>query len=140
MFDLIPFENRTNSIFDYFNKMNQDIFGELEKGFTPFRTDILDKGDKFLLRADMPGFDKQDIHIDINGDRLTITAEHTEETNENSNEYIRKERRYGSLSRSFDISNIEAGNISARYENGVLELDLPKKIEVQPSTHKIEIR
>ncbi len=140
MFDLIPFENRANSIFDYFNKMNQDIFGELDKGLTPFRADILDKGDKFLLKADMPGFDKQDIHIDISGDRLTITAEHTEETNENDNAYIRKERRYGSLSRSFDISNIESGNISARYENGVLELDLPKKVEVQPPTRKIEVR
>jgi HSP20 family protein len=140
MFDLIPFEHRSSSLFDYLNKMNQDVFGEIEKEFSPCRTDILDKGDKFVLRADMPGFNKEDIRIGIDGDRLTLTAEHNEESNEDGKDYIRKERRYGSLSRSFDISNIDAEKITASYEKGVLELELPKQAAVQPPTRQIEIK
>jgi len=140
MFDLIPFEHRGNSLFDYLNKMNQDVFADIENEFSPCRTDILDKGDKFILKADMPGFNKEDIQIGINGDRLTLTAEHKEETNEDGKDYIRKERRYGSLSRSFDISNIDADRISANYEKGVLVLELPKQVNVQPPTRQIEIK
>lgn len=140
MFDLIPFEHRSSSLFDYFNKMNQDVFGEMENAFSPCRTDIIDKGDKFVLKADMPGFNKEDIHIDIDGDRLTLTAEHKEESNEDGKDYIRKERKYGSLSRSFDISNVNADQITARYEKGVLELELPKQVNVQPPTRQIEIK
>ncbi|HEX3039080.1 MAG TPA: Hsp20/alpha crystallin family protein [Caproiciproducens sp.] len=140
MFDLIPFENRNSSLFDYFNRMNRDFFGDMEKELTPCRTDILDKGDKFILRADMPGFDKSDIHIDVDGERLTLTAEHSEETKDDSKDYIRQERRYGALTRSFDISNIDADKIKASYEKGVLELELPKKANVVPPTRQIEIK
>ncbi len=140
MFDLIPFENRNSSLFDYFNRMNRDFFGDMEKELTPCRADILDKGDKFILRADMPGFDKSDIHIDADGERLTLTAEHSEETKDDGKDYIRQERRYDTLTRSFDISNIEADKITASYENGVLELELPKKANVVPPTRQIEIK
>ena len=53
--------------------------------------------------------------------------------------YVRRERRYGSLSRSFDISGIEADKITASYENGVLTLELPKKAESQPAARQVEI-
>lgn len=140
MFDLIPFESRSNSLFDYFNRINREFFGAMDMDFTPCRTDILDKGDKFILRADMPGFEKSDIHIDVEGDRLTITAKHSEESKYDSKEYIRQERRYGALSRSFDISNIDADRITATYDKGVLELELPKKVNVIPPSRQIEIR
>lgn len=140
MFDLIPFESRNGGLFDYFNRMNRDFFGDMEKELTPCRTDILDKGDKFILKADMPGFDKSDIHIDVDGEKLTLTAEHSEETKDDSKDYIRQERRYGALTRSFDISNIDAEKITASYEKGVLELELPKKANVVPPTRQIEIR
>jgi len=140
MFDLIPFEQRSRNMFDYFNKMSQDFFGDMDKGLSPCRTDILDKGDKFVLKADMPGFNKEDIHINIEGDTLTLTAEHNEESNEDGKDFVRRERKYGSLSRSFDISNIDADRISASYEKGVLELELPKQEKALPPTRQIEIR
>ncbi|HEX2985803.1 MAG TPA: Hsp20/alpha crystallin family protein [Caproiciproducens sp.] len=140
MFDLMPFEQRSRSLFDYFNKVNEEIFGDLDKESYPCRTDILDQGDKFVLRADMPGFNKEDIHIDISGDYLTLTAEHTEDSSEDGKNYLRRERRYGSLSRSFDISNIDANAISAKYEKGVLELELPKRQKTLPPSREIEIQ
>ncbi|HEX3016797.1 MAG TPA: Hsp20/alpha crystallin family protein [Caproicibacter sp.] len=141
MFDLIPFERRNNSLFDVFDKMMEDsFFGGLDKQFAPCRTDIIDQGDKYLLKADMPGFNKEDININIQGNQLTVSAEHKEETNDTNKNYIRRERKYGAFSRSFDIEGIDAGKICASYNNGVLELQLPKIIEVKPEAKTIQIQ
>ena len=90
----------------------------------------------------MPGFDKNDIKIDISGSILTLCAEHKLENNQkNSNgEYIRRERSYGSYCRSFDISNINESEIDASYTNGILKLILPKKSEEHSETKRIEIK
>lgn len=141
MFDLIPFDRRANSLFDSFDRwMGDGFFGDMEREMASFRTDILDKGDRYVLKADLPGFQKQDINIDIEGDRLTLTAKHKEEVNEDKKDFIRRERRYGALSRSFDIQGIDAGRISASYNDGVLELDLPKLVETKPASRKIEVK
>ena len=71
-------------------------------------TDIVDNGTSYELTADLPGFKKEEISVDINGDRLTISAEHKEDTNGDEKNYIHRERRYGTLRRSFDISGIQA--------------------------------
>lgn len=140
MFDLIPFEQRSRGLFDSFDKMTREFFGDWDKDIFPCRTDILDKGDKFVLKADMPGFNKEDIHININGDVLTLTAEHKEEVKDDNKNFVRHERRYGSLSRSFDISNVDADHITASYEKGVLELEMPKHQTALPPTKEIEIK
>jgi HSP20 family protein len=141
MFDLVPFDNRSGSIFDYFDQvMNNGFFGGPNTECAPCRTDILDQGDKFVLKADMPGFKKEDIKIGIDGDVLTLSAEHQEEVNDSRKNFVRKERKYGALSRSFDIQGIEANKISASYQDGVLTLELPKIVETKPSSRKIEIQ
>jgi HSP20 family protein len=141
MFDLIPFEHRNSNLFNYFDRMMGDsFFSDFEKEMAPCRTDILDQGDKFVLKADLPGFQKEEININIEGDRLTLSAEHKEEVNDEKKDYVRRERRYGSMSRSFDIQAIDAGQISASYHDGVLELNLPKLVEVKPEAKQIEIK
>ena len=130
--------------YDPFRMMNEmerafftEPFGRFfgDSRLADFRTDIRDEGDSYLLEADLPGFDKKDIHLDLNGDTLTIHAErHSEEKN-----YLRCERSYGAYSRSFDISNVEADGIKAKYDNGVLRLTLPKKQEVLPASRRLEI-
>ncbi|MBS6859948.1 MAG: Hsp20/alpha crystallin family protein [Clostridiales bacterium] len=141
MFDLMtPFDRRNNDLFRYFDDFGRDFFRTNEDGAAPCRTDILDLGDRFQLRADMPGFRKEEIHIDIDGDRLTISAEHSQDTKQENETYLRRERRFGSLSRSFDISAVSAQNITASYENGVLQLELPKKSAQKPVAQRIEIR
>ena len=140
MLDLIPFEHRNNNLFNYFDQMSRNFFGEAEKEFAPCSTDIIDQGNQYLLKADLPGFNKEDVHIEVDGDRLTISAEHTEETKNEDKNFIRRERRYGSMSRSFDISSVDAANIQAEYKNGVLELVLPKKQETVPASRRIEIK
>ncbi len=106
-----------------------------------FKTDVTDEGDHYLLEADLPGFDKKDIHLDISGDTLTVQAErHSKvEEKDKKDKVIRMERSYGSYSRQFDVSGIDTENIKAKYDNGVLKLTLPKKEETLPESKKLEI-
>jgi HSP20 family protein len=129
-----------------------DMFEDFEKRFFggmpgypnggAFRTDIVDRGDHYLLQSELPGFDKQDISIDVQGDYLTISAVHEQEYDENGqdNAYIRRERTYGEYRRSFDVGNIDKEGIQAAYTNGVLELRLPKAANTAPQARRIEIQ
>lgn len=121
------------------------MFDELEKSFwggmSDFKTDIQDLGDSYLLSADLPGFDKGDIHVDLDGDRLCISAErHSEfEQTDKKGNYIRCERSYGTYQRSFSIDGIQTDAIRAQYENGVLKLTLPKAAPAAGAARRLEI-
>ena len=65
---------------------------------------------------------------------------HEEKAEDKKDNYIRRERKFGSYSRSFDVTNIDTQNIQAGYENGILTLDLPKQTETKPPRRSIEIR
>lgn len=145
MFEIIPFthRNRSASVYDPF-----ELFNEMEKRFwgenttSLLKTDIKDNGDAYELIADLPGFKKEDIKIDLDNDCLTISATRHSETEEkkDKNNYVRVERSYGSYSRSFDVSGIKTDEIDARYENGVLTLCLPKMTEKVDTSRSIEIK
>lgn len=139
MFNMMPFERRNHlSQYNPFRDLEnweKSFFGDMTTGFN---TDIKDKGDHFELEADLPGVKKEDIAVDIDGDCLTVSAQRNSETEEKNDDtnYVRRERSYGSFSRSFDISNIKADEISGSYENGVLKLTLPKKNPTQGSNSR----
>ncbi|MDO4813013.1 MAG: Hsp20/alpha crystallin family protein [Eubacteriales bacterium] len=150
MFELRPFERRNNRIatYDPFREMEnleRAFFGD--RGFFSgsalgeFRTDIQDKGDSYLLSSDLPGFKKDDIHIDLDGDTMTISAErHSEhEEQDKAGSFMRCERSYGSYRRSFDISGIDAEKMTAQYTDGVLKLTMPKKEMTVSNTKRLEI-
>lgn len=144
MFDIMPFEKNNNrTVFNPFKELN-----ELEKAFfgnnsiAEFKTDIRDTGSAYELEADLPGFKKEDIHIDLEGDYLTISAtrnDSKEEKDEKGN-YVRRERCYGSFTRSFDISGIKADEITAEYSDGVLKLNMPKREEIKPTSRRLELK
>lgn len=116
-------------------------FAFFGNGLAEFKTDLKDEGDEYLLEADLPGFAKDDIHLDIRDNVLTIGAERHAEREEKDDEgkYIRRERSYGSYSRQFDVSEIKIDDIKAKYDNGVLTLRLPKKDQPQLPTRRLEI-
>lgn len=91
--------------------------------------------------ADLPGFDKKDIHLDLNNDVLTISAErHSEhEDKDKKGKFVRCERSYGTYTRQFDVSNINTDAMKAKYENGVLTLNMPKKSAQLPTAKRVEI-
>ncbi|MGN1114521.1 MAG: Hsp20/alpha crystallin family protein [Oscillospiraceae bacterium] len=138
MYGMTPFEKKTYDLFNAFHDFENDFFNEAPV----FKTDIKDEGDKYVLEAELPGFNKEDIRLDLDGDNLVITAEHSESNDEkdNSGKYIRRERTFGSYKRSFDVSTIDADKIDAEYKNGVLILGLPKKQPDTPVTRRLEIK
>ena len=138
MFELTPYSTR-RSVYDPFNLFNEFFGGSSSNAVMELRTDITDKGDSFVLEADLPGFKKDDIRIDLENDRLTIKAERRSEHEDNKNGCIRRERRFGSFERSFDVSGIDTSGIKANYTDGVLTLTLPKRPELVPDNRSIVI-
>ena len=146
MFEIIPIERRNHHVanFDPFHEME-----EFERRFwgsnpvtTAFRTDVEDTGDAFKLEAELPGFDKEDIQLDLDNDTLTITAEHSSDKKEEDKKrnFVKRERYFGSFTRSFDVTGIDVDRIEAEYNNGVLTLTLPKKQENIPVSRRLEIK
>ena len=136
MFELTPYSTR-RSMMDPFNFFS-DFFGT-NNAPMELRTDITDKADSFVLEADLPGFNKDDIKIDLENDRLTIKAERHSNTETTKNGYVRRERSFGSFERSFDVSGIDTAGIKANYTDGVLTLTLPKRPELVPDNRSIVI-
>ena len=150
MFELRPFHRNQDITYNPFKAMEdfekrffEDPFtGFFESGdIAEFKTDISDQGDSYLLEADLPGFDKKDIHLDVSGDVLTINAQRhsNHEDKDEKGNYVRLERSYGQYSRQFDVSGVDVKGIHAKYQDGVLKLTMPKKNEELPETHTLEI-
>ncbi|MFV9475194.1 Hsp20/alpha crystallin family protein [Advenella sp. RU8] len=100
------------------------------------KTDISEKEDAYLVKAELPGVKKEDIKVKIEGDTLSISAEVKQESEEKEGErVIHSERYYGSISRSFRLgSEIDQSTSTAKYEDGILNLEL-KKLSSKPSSH-----
>ena len=141
MFGMLPFERGNDNTFDTFDKFMRNFFDHSNTSLPAFRTDIRDAGDKFILEAELPGFEKEDIKLDLKDGILTISAEHNENSDQKDEKgnYIRRERTWGSYSRSFDVSDINTAQIKAGYQNGVLTLNLPKRTETTPSSRTVAI-
>ena len=143
MFELMPFTRRDRM--DFYRPFRD--LEDLERRFFSgnelggFKTDIKDTGDAYVLEADLPGVKKEDIAVDIDGDRLTISAQRSSQTEEKDDKthYVRQERSYGSYSRSFDISGIKSAEIKGSYENGVLKLVLPKEAPTAPTSRRLNL-
>ena len=139
---LVPYSRKNHSVYNPF----QD-FDDLEKAFFSDRslgelkTDIKDLGESYALEADLPGFKKEDIHVDVKDNTLSITAErHSEfEQKDKKNSYLRCERSFGSYTRSFDVTGVDTTKVRAAYNNGVLAITLPKYVKPQPTAQTISI-
>ncbi len=117
-----------------------DIFDEFGR---PARTndlkcDVYEKDGNYNIELDIPGYDKKDITIECDNDVLTITAEKSNETNDEDKKYIRRERIYGKVTRTFTFANIDADAIKAEFNNGILKVVVPK-VEEKETKKVIEI-
>ena len=148
MLGLAPFEKRDFDIFSAMNDFDRNFFGDRmnrmlnEPSFSKFRTDISETDNGYLLEAELPGFKKEDISIDIDKDCLTISAERKSEEEEEDKEssFVRRERYYGSFRRSFNLKGIDAENITASYTDGILTLTMPEKAPEIPAARRLEIQ
>ncbi len=145
MFGIVPFRNNniqgSASLFDI-DSMFKEFFNEPFMGIVSagaIKADIKENENEFVIDAEIPGVNKEDIKLDLKDDRLTISVEKTEDKKEEKDNYIRRERRFGSTSRSFSIQNVKAEDVSAKYENGILSIVLPKS-EPKKISSRIEIQ
>ncbi len=102
-------------------------------------TDIRQTENEYIIEAEMPGYEKSDIKLELKNNYLTISAGKDEEKEEENNGYIRRERKTGQISRSFYVEGINQEEIDAKYENGVLTVTLPKKQKEEEVLNTIEI-
>jgi len=93
------------------------------------KMDVKESNGDYKVKAEIPGVKKDDIHVSIDGNRVSISAEVKQEKEEKEGEkVIRSERSYGMASRSFTLADeVDQGKVQAKYADGVLELTLPKK-------------
>ena len=121
---------RKNDIGDFFN-------------FWPnmgMKTDVKENGDDFVFEVELPGVSKEDISIEYEKGNIVVTAKRQGDKEEKHGSYIRKERFEGTCRRNFYVGeNIDEENISAKFENGILNLTVPKKIKDEEKVKKIAI-
>ncbi|MDO4816523.1 MAG: Hsp20/alpha crystallin family protein [Bacillota bacterium] len=141
MFEIMPYGFRRVSAYNPFREMEEMTRSFWNDGaVNAFRTDISEKDGVYTLEAELPGFKKEDISIDLEKDSLTISAERKEETEDGGEtNYIRRERFYGSYTRSFNVRGIDTDAISAEYSDGVLKLTMPRKTPETPAARRLEI-
>jgi HSP20 family protein len=123
----------------------EDTIDDLFRGFfvrpvsiegsnaVPFRVDVSEKDNSYVLRGELPGVRKDDINISIDGDTVAITAEVRNEKDVKNGEHVlRSERFYGKVHRAFTLGQpVDEAAAQAKYADGVLELTLPKKAAAQ---------
>ena len=145
MFELRPYRGAiADNAYNPFREMEdfeRRFFGEPFFRSGGFRTDLIDEGENLVLEADLPGFDKKDIHLDLLENTLTINAERhsAHKSGGKEDKYLCLERSYGKYSRSFDVSAVDTDSIKAKYENGVLKLTMPKKQKQPPQARQLTI-
>ena len=130
---------RLSRKFDHFMNDFEKGFSFEMGAFNP-RVDITEDDNNLFVHAELPGLSKEQVKVSVNEDKLlTIQGEKKKEEKKEDKSYIRTERNYGSFTRSFSLPDyIDADNINAKFENGVLELSL-KKIE-PPKPKEIEVK
>jgi HSP20 family protein len=131
------------SVWDPFRVMRDvlrwDPFRELEAAaggdyglFAP-SFDVKENKDGYIFRADLPGVKEEDLEISLTGNRLAISGKREQERREQGDTYYATERSYGSFTRAFTLPDgTDAENVKAELKNGVLQVVVPKKPEVQP--------
>ena len=122
---------------DFFRDGWYDGFG----GASTLKVDVRETPQEYIIDAEMPGFERENVEINLDENRLTISVkkdETHEETDENGR-YIRRERRSGAFQRSFVLENVDTDNIRADMKNGVLTIACPKTEPVVPASRRIEI-
>ncbi len=119
---------RRNNDFDLIGDMFRDpFFSENESKI--MRTDIKEKKDKYLIDIDLPGYEKENIKIELEDGYLTVHANRdTNNEEKEEGKFVRKERYVGSCSRSFYVGDaVEIEDIKASFKNGTLKIEVPKK-------------
>ena len=151
---LIPFNRKNTNLtnasansagFNDFYNMLDDFFNDSFMSSPgrnllrdTFKLDIEEKENEYLIEAELPGITKEEIDLNIDDDNLCISVNRVEEANDDGKNYIHRERRWTSMSRRVRLANAKLDDITAKLDNGVLSVSIPKDVKAS-STRKIDI-
>ena len=126
---LVKRNNEGNGL-DFFDDAFDSLFKPMfyEEKFNTMKTDIKERENSYVMDVEIPGFDKKDVNISLKDGYLTITAEKKEEDNGKKENYV-----------SYYVGDVAKESVKAKYENGVLSIEIPKEQEKKELTHNIEI-
>lgn len=124
---MIP--RRNGNGLDIFDEVFSDpFFGEKENKI--MKTDVKEKDGNYILEIDIPGYDKEDIQLELREGYLTVTATKNDEKEDKKAKYLRRERFSGMCSRSYYVGdNVKEEDIKANFKNGILKVEFPKEPE-----------
>jgi HSP20 family protein len=144
---LVPFNRRNTNLlstgFEDFYNMLDDFFNDNwspRRSFArdTFKINVQQNDTEYLVEAELPGVKKEEIDLDLNDGRLTISVKREEQINEEKKNYIHRESRYASMSRSVYLEDADSNGIRAKLDNGVLNISVPRQEKAVRAT-KIEI-
>lgn len=125
------------------NFFDEDLFGGLFPSFLKnqsFDVDVKENQQDYEVKANLPGFHKEDLHVDYDNNILTIKAAAQEHIEEHEGNYLRKERSLRSVSRQFMLKGVKEEDVEATFKDGVLTITLPKTTGQDEKERKIEIK
>ena len=134
--EAVALQHRVNSLF---RTLNEDESPVAAASFVP-AVDIYEDAQKLVLKLEVPGIDEKDLDVRVEDDTLTVRGERKFEAEEKEQNFHRIERSYGSFFRAFTLpSTVNTEAIDAKYNAGVLKLELKKKPEAQPKQIQIKV-
>ena len=131
--DLMRMREEMNRVFGQFFRESEGEEGTWLTGAWTPPVDIHETAEALILKAELPGFSTDDVHVELHNNRLTLRGERKHEAEVKEEQYHRRERAYGSFQRSFQLpTTIDQDKVSASFQNGILELRLPKSEAAKP--------
>src|SRR5436309_8414485 len=129
---------------DRMNRLFQQSYGEHDEALTTSTfappVDVYEDEHNVTLKIEVPGIDEKDIDVRIENNTLTVHGERKFEKEEKEENFRRVERQYGSFTRSFTLPNtVDAEQVQAHYEKGILKVQLAKKAEAKPKQIKVNV-
>jgi HSP20 family protein len=135
--EVVTLQNRLNSLFGNLNTETESAL--TTSSFIP-AVDVYEDEKKVVLKLEVPGIDEKDLDVSVENHTLTVKGERKFEKEEKEENFHRIERRYGSFYRAFTLpTTVDTENVNAKYEAGVLKLELNKKPEAQPKQIKVKV-
>ena len=136
MVGLVPFNRKSRDLAtktgleDFYNVLD-DFFSsdwpiKRTLAYDTFKVDVQDSGNEYLIEAEMPGLSKEDIKLGLDDEKLTISVTKNESTEEKDKNYIHRERRSVSMSRTIHLTDADASGIKAKLSDGLLKITVPK--------------
>lgn len=139
---LVELESSLGDYLDYMDRYFSELPEPLQKFTRNITCDMDDQGDKFVITADLPGMEKDEVNINVLDSQIEISAEHKESKDEKDKDYVRRERSHVKYYRSLELpEEIIGTKVQAKMTNGILTVEMPKKTPTKvekPLTVKVQ--